>query len=333
MYGPHRFLPIVEVDARRAAAAPEVVDMTARARSWRGRLRGSGLVAPVALVALAVGVAVVPVLTASAPGARADVDAAGRAGNWRLQGWVTAAEDRTDQGLATVTTASGRARVVTRGDDSIPPALRAAGWRHIGDPDAAGGWLLDAYQGSPSATAKLYVLTAPDGRRYLLRHPLLPGEQYNNSFAAIAPDRHWFLSGEWGTMRRLLAFPLPTPAALSRTGGASTLLAAGAVTLDRPVRDVQGCAFSSATSLVCSTNDPGRDLFPVPRQLLGVRLAHPIDGRPVSATVSLLGAVPTVDACGRPQEVEGIDVHGARMLVAVVSGCRSTTTTFRYAGR
>lgn len=279
-----------------------------------------------ALTLLAVVAAIVPLaLHFAAPG-HADIDAAHDAGPWRLRGWVTAAEDRTDQGLATLTTASGRDRVVTRGDDSIPPTLRAAGWRHIGDPDAAAGWLLDAYQGAPSATAKLFVLTAPDGTRYLLRHPLLPGEQYNNSFTAIAPGRRWFVSGEWGTMRRLLTFALPTPT----PGGATTLLGAGAVVLDRPVRDVQGCAFQSPTTLVCSTNDPGRDLFPVPRQLLDIRLAHPIDGRSVTASVSLLGAVPTIDACRRPPEVEGIDVHARRMLVAVVSGCRSTTTTFRY---
>jgi hypothetical protein len=129
-------------------------------------------------------------------------------------------------------------------------------------------------------------------------------------------------------MRRLLVFPMPVLPLLA--GGTRNLPLAGVITLDRPVRDVQGCAFSSPTILVCSTNDRHRDLFAVPRQLLSVRLGQPLRGGSARAIVKLLGAVPTPAACAGTQEVEGIDVHGRRLLVSVVSACVGVTTIFDY---
>jgi hypothetical protein len=264
-------------------------------------------------------------LTLPAPAALAYVP---ESGYWVLRSESVRAADYTDQGLATVTTPSGRPRLVTRGDDSIPATLAAHGWSHIGDPDSAAGYLLDAYQGGPAATAKMFRLTAPDGSTVQLVHRLVPGEQYHNSFAAIAPGGRWFVSGEWGTVRRLLVFPMPTLPV--HATGVVNLPLAGVIALDRPVRDVQGCAFSSPTTLVCSTNDRHRDLFAVPRQLLSVRLGHPVAGGAAAASVALLGAVPTPAACAGSQEVEGIDVHGRRLLVSVVSGCVGVTTIFGY---
>lgn len=273
-----------------------------------------------AAVLLAVGV---PLASPSAAGARVGTES----GSWVLTGWTTRAEDYTDQGLTTVTSPAGL-RLVTRGDDSIAPSLAAAGWRHVGDPDSYRGFVLDAYQGAPTARAKLYLLTTPTGARYRYVHALTPGEQYNNSFTAIAPGGHWFVSGEWGTMRRLLVFAMPS---LPPTGsGAHALPLAAVITLDRPVRNVQGCAFSSATTLQCSTNDRSRALFGVAQQLLTVHLARPLDGRPVAASVTLLGAVPGVRACQGTAEVEGIDVRAGRLRVSVVSPCTHTTTIYEY---
>jgi hypothetical protein len=281
------------------------------------RVRGIRLIAA-ALVAVGVPFAV--------PTA-ADAQVGAESGRWVLAGWTTRAEDFTDQGLTTVTSSTGT-RLLTRGDDSILPSLAAAGWQHVGDPDSYNGFILDAYQGSAAARAKLFLLTTPSGARYQYVHPMTPGEKYNNSFAAIAPGGHWFVSGEWGTMRRLLVFAMPT---LPPTGArAHTLPLATVITLDRPVRNVQGCAFSSATALLCSTNDKRDDLFGVPQQLLTVHLARPLDGRPLSASVSLLGAVPGVTACQGTAEVEGIDVHADQLRVSVVSACTDTTKIYRY---
>jgi hypothetical protein len=66
--------------------------------------------------------------------------------------------------------------------------------------------------------------------------------------------------------------------------------------------------------MVCSTNDPGEGLYGVARQLLAIKLSHPVDGRPQQATPTLLGALPQVSGCGTA-ETEGIDIHVRRMLV------------------
>lgn len=258
----------------------------------------------------------------------AAVPLGGRYGTWVLRAWTTRAEDYTDQGLATVSPAGGRTHIVTRGDDSIPPSFVAAGWQHIGDPDTYAGYLLDAYQGAPTSRTKLFVLTTPTGARFRYVHTLLRAEDYNNSFTAIAPGGHWFVSGEWGTMRRLLVFAMPS---LPPDGPRSrSLPLAAVISLDRPVRDVQGCAFSSATTLVCSTNDRTDTLFGFPQQLLRLRLARPLDGHTVPASVSVLGPVPGATACQGNAEVEGIDVHQRRMLVSVFSPCSQTTTVFDF---
>jgi len=247
-------------------------------------------------------------------------------GTWVLQGWRVQPEDFADQGLATVTPPGGAPRLLTRGDDSIPAALKAQGWQHVGDPDSRNGYVLDAYQGGSSATTKLFVLTAPNGAQRQLVHRLVPGEQYHNSFAAISPDGRWFVGGEWGTMRRLLVFRMPNRAA----PGTQSLPLAGTIRLDRPVRNVQGCAFSSPTTLACSSNDTGSTLFGAPRPLLSVRLGGAVHAGTNRATVARLGSIPVSQACGGKQEVEGIDVRGGRLLVSAVTACTHSVTIFSY---
>jgi hypothetical protein len=288
-------------------------------------VEGWGTVRVLGIRLLAVTLLAVGVPFAVPPVAGAQVGA--ESGRWILAGWTTVAEDSIDQGLSTVASSTGT-RLVTRSDESIPPSLAATGWQHVGDPDSYNGFVLDAYQRSAGARTKLYTLTTPSGARYRYVHPLTPGEMYKNSFTAIAPGGHWFVSGEWGTMRRLLVFAMPS---LPPTGArVHRLPLATVITLDRPVRNVQGCAFSSATTLQCSTNDKSDDLFGVAQQLLTVHLARSLDGRPVSASVSLLGAVPGVTACQGATEVEGIDVHAGQLRVSVVSSCTHTTTIYDY---
>jgi hypothetical protein len=64
---------------------------------------------------------------------------------------------------------------------SIPASLAAEGWTHIGDPDSADGYIIDAYQGSSSGNTKMYLLTTPSGSTYQYTHTLAPGELYNGS--------------------------------------------------------------------------------------------------------------------------------------------------------
>jgi hypothetical protein len=268
-----------------------------------------------------------PLLWTPTAAAAADATIGAGYGAWVLHGWTVRAADYADQGLTTVASPTGT-HVVTRGDDSVSPALRAAGWQHVGDPDSYAGYLLDAYQGTSTSVSKLFLLTTPNGARYRYVHPLVPGENYNNSFAAIAPGGRWFVSGEWGTMRRLLVFAMPSVPPGGRAERALPM--SSVITLDRPVRDVQGCAFESATTLVCATNDRSAELFGVAQQLLTVHLPHPVDGGPMFASVHLLGPVPGVTACQGTAEVEGIDVHRGRLLVSVVSACTGRTTIFDF---
>lgn len=280
------------------------------------------LLATLALVVV-LGAAATPALHAASVAAP-NSDGGAAAGSWAPDGWQILESEDADQGVATVAVPGHRAFVLTRGSSSISPELLRQGWVHIGDPDSYRGSVLDAYQGRPGARSKLFVLTSPSGRRAEFVHPLTPGERYNNSFVAIAPGGQWFVSGEWGTVNRLLVFATPHRSA----GG--TLPLATILTLRSPMSDVQGCAFASSTTLLCSTNDPEDDRYGLSRQLLAVRLEHPLQGRAVTATVSVLGAVPRIAGCFGSGETEGIDIHGSRMLLAVVSPCDGSTNLYVY---
>jgi hypothetical protein len=282
------------------------------------------------MLAAAIAATAWSLVMAAANAADNDATSVTRAGPWTLVGAAIVPSAIGSQGLTTVIE-DGRATTVMRGSGSVAPDLAAQGWTHIGDPGSVGGFVLDAYQGYRSLGAKLFTLTSAAGVRSEYLHRLVPGEMSNNSFAAVAPGGRWFVSGEWNTMTRLLVFA--TPSVIARApGGVRPLPLATTITLTHPVRDVQGCAFSSDTSLICSTNDPMGDLYATPRQLLTVTLARPLDGRPVTGTPRLLGAVPWQTLClgGPAGEVEGIDVHGDRMVVAVNTYCGRTAELFTY---
>jgi hypothetical protein len=235
------------------------------------------------------------------------------------------------QGVATVSLPGGGSRVITRGDASVPPELRQAGWWHVGDPDSRDGYVLDAYQTSQAQDAKLFVLTTPAGKRMLYRHQLVNGELTNNSFVAIAPSDDWFVAGEWRTITRLLVFPMPGRRS-DPPSPAANLPLASVIRLTRPMRNVQGCAFATATELICATDDRHRDLYPIAQQLLRVRLSGPVSGRVQTGTPSLLAAVPHNPACPGAEETEGLDVTGNQMLLMVNAGksCRGTAFMSRY---
>ena len=77
---------------------------------------------------------------------------------------------------------------------------------------------------------------------------------------------------------------------------------------------------------MCSTNDPGTDLFPSARQLLDITLSHRLDGGPVTGRPEYVGTLATGFPCGtvtRTGEVEGIDVARDVLRVVVRSPCSS----------
>lgn len=265
---------------------------------------------------------------AAAPRARASTAPATVPG-WRTVSSSLRPSGHADQGVAVIIGPTGPPLVVTRGSGDIPATLRQAGWTHVGDPDAHRGVLFDAYQSHPGAGRKMFLVTLPDHRQIQLVHPLVPTELVNNSFAAVSPDGRWLVSGEWGTMRRFLVFALPR---LYPPVPTLDLPLATTIVLTHPVRDVQGCSFASATSLLCATNDPGLDLFRTPRQLLRVDLTRALDGHVVAGTPTWLAAAPQVSSCAGAGEVEGIDdTDGVVRLVVVQPGaCRPATRLWTW---
>ncbi|MFE6160968.1 hypothetical protein ACFQ7F_18865 [Streptomyces sp. NPDC056486] len=265
-----------------------------------------------------------------ATGVGAQADTAPRSpGGWQESG-VSVVDSLTgSQGLASRADGS----LLYRGLASVPLDLRIKGWTHIGDPDIADGHTVDAYQGGDDAKSKMFAVTTPDEKRYLYEHKLDAGEKLNNSFAAVSPDKQWLVSGEWGDQNRLQVFPAPLlNSSTPPTGGA--LPQAGQISLDKPVRDIQGCDFASATRLVCASNDASKELWPEDRPVLQVDLEHALDGKQVTGKVTSLFAAPQRSICSGTFETEGVDYDSARrtLRVEVVPPvpCLVTTSVYSY---
>ena len=223
-------------------------------------------------------------------------------GPWQPVGSDVARPLDESQGLAVVERPSGTVVRYT-GIGTVPPALAARGWNHVGDPGAGHGYYVEPYQRDDRG-AKLFRIESPSGGWAEYQHALEPWEANNNSFAAVSPDGQWLLAGEWGTMDRLLVHPMP---GIAHTDPAANLPYTSAVRLDRPVRDIQGCDFVTATQLLCSSDDPAGDLFGMTKPLLQVDLAAPVGGSDVRGAVTALGQLPLRSGCSGEFEAEGID--------------------------
>jgi hypothetical protein len=223
-------------------------------------------------------------------------------GPWRVVGSDVARPLDESQGLAVVERPSGTSVEYT-GIGTIPVSLSSRGWNHVGDPGAGHGYYVEPYQRDDRG-AKLFRVQAPDGTWSEYQHALESWEANNNSFAAVSPDGQWMVAGEWGTMTRLLVHPMP---GIAFTTPAANLPYTSAVRLDRPVRDIQGCDFVTATQLLCSSDDPEGTLFGVTKPLLQVDLASPVGASDVTGRVTSLGQLPLESGCSGSFETEGID--------------------------
>ncbi|MFG2546869.1 hypothetical protein ACGFOM_31010 [Streptomyces sp. NPDC048594] len=252
--------------------------------------------------------------------------------------WTEVGSDRADpltesQGLASVEVPAGSPNRYT-GIGTIPLSLSTRGWNHVGDPDASyDGHYIEPYQRDDGDT-KMFRVQEPDGSWAEYVHKLSPGEARNNSWSAVSPDGQWMLSGEWGTMDRLLVFP--TPGVNPATSPSANLPQAATVRLDHAVRDVQGCDFLDATTLLCSSDDPAGTLFGVTKPLLRIDLsAAPNGTADVTGHVTALRQLPLRSACSGDFETEGIDYDrrtGTLRVIVVSPGfCVLTDSkTYRF---
>ncbi|MFD5315901.1 hypothetical protein [Streptomyces sp. NPDC127098] len=250
--------------------------------------------------------------------------------------WTEVGSDRADpltesQGLASVEVPAGSANRYT-GIGTIPVDVRARGWNHVGDPDASyDGHYIEPYQ-RDSGDTKMFRVQAPDGGWTEYVHRLAPGEALNNSWVAVSPDGQWMLSGEYGTMNRLLV--LPTPGVNPSTSPSADLPLVSTVRLDRAVRDVQGCDFSGPTTLLCSSDDPEGSLFGVTKPLLGIDLSGPPNGTAdVSGRVTALRQLPLRSGCSGAFEAQGVDYDrrtGTLRVIVMSPGFCVLTDSMTY---
>jgi hypothetical protein len=254
--------------------------------------------------------------------------------HWRLVGSYLEDSVHASEGVATVTRRNHTRYELYRGLLSVPKSLAAHGWSHIGDPDSAGGDIIDAYQGPSTRPSKMFLVTTTSGATVEYVHKLVPHELYNNSFDAIAPDTKWMVAGEWRTMTHLQIYPTPllnrsTP----RRGGSLRL--AGYIRLDHKVNDIQGCDFTGPTVLLCVSDDSTHRYFTNSKPLLEVDLRQALNGRNVTGHVIDLGSIPQRSTCTGTFEAEGIDYDVAtgilRVEIIQPASCIIHTTIYTYA--
>lgn len=251
--------------------------------------------------------------------------------------WTEVGSDRADpltesQGLTSVEVPANSANRYT-GIGTIPLSVRSRGWNHVGDPDASyDGYYIEPYQ-ADSGSAKMFRVQAPGGGWSEYVHALGPGEALNNSFVAISPGGQWMVSGEWGTMTRLLVHP--TPGVNPSTSPSANLPWTSSIRLDRPVRDVQGCDFRDATTLLCSSDDPDGSLFGTTKPLLQIDLSAAPGTSDVTGRVTALRQLPLRSSCSGSFETEGIDYDrrtGTLRVIVISPGfCVLTDSkTYRF---
>jgi hypothetical protein len=251
--------------------------------------------AMVAVWAIA-GVVASSVTAASSPRPPAGHRAGRAAATWRLHTFFTESILVAGEGVASYP----RGRLLFRGYAQVPAAVSQVGFNHVGDEDIdRSGNVYDAYEDDhPDPVAKLFTITAPNGRVSDYPHRLARGEEFNNSFVTVSPDDRWLVSGEWNTERRLLLLSNPK----GRPSGSSIPLA-GVIALHPSLYHVQGCDFFDALMLICSTDD-------AVHAVVKVSLSAPLHRGTNRATVRRLLIPRQVSKCpGTGFESEGVDYN------------------------
>jgi hypothetical protein len=240
------------------------------------------------------------------------------------------------EGVATVRLPGQPMKLYYTAGNTIPANLKAEGWGHIGDSDSLNGYVFDPYQQTTATiTQKMMLVTTPTGQQYEYTHTLGPDEVVPNSnaYTAVTPDGQWLVSSELAQIDRLLVWPAPV-LNKSLPAGGGTLPLAAKVLLDKPVRNLQGCDFVTATRLICASDDSNNDLYPTSKPLLQIDLQHPLRGKDVKAHVTSLGQLPLASTCVGAYTAEGVDYDAAtgdlRVEVLPPSPCNTDIAVYTY---
>jgi hypothetical protein len=271
----------------------------------------------VTMAVLAVVGTVAPSVTAASPPRLHARQIATRApARWTLRTFFTKPITVAGEGVASYL----GGRVLFRGFAQVPAAVRQLGFNHVGDEEIdRSGHIYDAYEDDhPDPVAKLFTITAPNGRVSDYPHPLARGEEYNNSFVTVSPNGRWLVSGEWNTERRLLLLSNPK----GRRSGSSIRLA-GTIVLRPALYHVQGCDFFDAVTLICSTDN-------AVHAVVKVSLSAPLHRGTNRATDRRLLIPREVSKCpGTGFESEGVDYNArtGRLTVGInePGACVGTT--------
>jgi hypothetical protein len=265
---------------------------------------------------------VLATVASSVAAASAPKSAPNRSGvTWTLQTFFTEPITVAGEGVASYP----GGRLLFRGLAQVPAPVSQLGFNHVGDEDIdRSGDVYDAYEDDhPNPTAKLFTITAPNGRVSYYPHPLARGEEYNNSFVTVSPDDRWLVSGEWNTERRLLLLSNPK----GRPSG-SMIPLAGTIALRHSLYHVQGCDFFDAVTLICSTDD-------AVHEVVKVSLSAPLHRGTNTATDRRLLIPREVSKCpGTGFESEGVDYNArtGRLTLAInqPGACVGTTDVNVY---
>ena len=97
---------------------------------------------------------------------------------------------------------------------------------------------------------------------------------------------------------------------------------------------IQGCDFTSKTTLICVSDDDSQKLFSNQKPLLEVVLAHALTGTSVTGHVIDLGSIPQESTCSGTFEAEGVDFATAsgtlRVEIIQPGSCILHTTVYEY---
>lgn len=247
-------------------------------------------------------------------------------GPWTYQSTIMKGTGAEGEGYASIANTGGWAwagltatKVYNSAGTQVAKLLPPAPYDHIGDPDAYGWYLYIPLQRNDGGqTLAFQIRNMLNGSVSINEWTVPSGYMTNNSWIAISPDGKWLLNGGWGNMNYFTAFARPT--------GAGTSTLAFKITLDRTLRNIQGCDFISNLRMVCQDDVEGAGN----KSVWQIDINNYLTGVNRTARTTRLGDAPgdqTDPACIQG-ESEGVDYNTTTKVfrATFIDGCSHNLT-------